>query len=117
MVADFEIQRVEVDEGGGVVRVFRTVHDAILFEHDHPLLVKTIRYRDAVEEVRRRVYERSKGACEWCGKTITWKSLHMHEQLPRGNGGEISLSNSAALCARCHLDVAHANRQWGGGPK
>ena len=40
----------------------------------------------------------------------------MHEEVPRGNGGEISLANSKMICRTCHRtsDRAHGNRrpQW-----
>ena len=119
MEDEHAVTRVEIDEAGRAVRIFRTVREAVLFEHDHPLRVKTMHRRDAVEEIRRHVFERSNGNCEWCGMIVSWKSMHLHEVVSRGDEGEISLFNSVAICAKCHIGPrgAHANRQWGGGPK
>jgi len=74
--------------------------------------------KDAVDAIRRQVYEKSGGRCRDCGAVIGW-DFHMHEIVPRGNRGEISTTNSAAICAACHIlrdGSAHGNRkpQFGG---
>ena len=112
-----KIIRAEIDDDGNVIRVFRSVHESILFSLAHPFSVCSMPRSEAVEEIRRQVFLKSNGECLWCETPITWDSFHMHEENPRGRSGEISTSNSIPLCARCHLQVAHGNRQWGGGPK
>lgn len=117
MNSEHEPVRVEVDETGGIVRIFKTTHDAVEFAFDSPALVKTTQYRDAVEEVRRRVFERANSRCEWCGVVLTWRTGQMHEMLPRSRGGEISLANSVFICYGCHQgrpESAHGDRRWGG---
>ena len=62
-------------------------------------------------EIRRAVYDRQHGECLWCSKFVTFQQAHMHEVVPRGRQGKISLDNSIILCAECHLDFAHGNRK------
>jgi hypothetical protein len=65
----------------------------------------------AIREIRRQIYDRQEGRCLYCPKLITWAGGHMHEKVPRGKGGEISLENSVMLCADCHLNQEHGNRK------
>lgn len=74
--------------------------------------------KDAVAEIRKQVFERSRGECENCSYPIT-ANAHMDEKISRGDGGEISLTNCQMLCARCHIigpTSKHGNRtpQWTG---
>lgn len=64
----------------------------------------------AVEEIRKQIWDRTDGECEWCGSFIT-EAFHMHEVIPRGEGGNISLENSVGICASCHLNDAHGDRK------
>jgi 5-methylcytosine-specific restriction endonuclease McrA len=76
----------------------------------------------AVGQIRQQVFERCsvEGSSDWhecerCGRTITWETMEMHETLPKGSGGEVSLENCEALCHQCHQgaeDSAHGNRRW-----
>ena len=66
-------------------------------------------YADAVKSIRKQIFYRSKGFCELCAAIVVESSGHMHEQLHRGQGGEISLANSIFICATCHR-LAHADR-------
>lgn len=56
-----------------------------------------------VGEIRRAIFDRQEGLCARCGEIITFKTMHMHEIIHRGQGGEISLENSQGLCYSCHL--------------
>ena len=69
--------------------------------------------REAISAIRRQIFERSKGECELCSTPVTWGAGHMHELLPRGKGGEISLENSVFVCPACHKHE-HRERspQW-----
>ena len=66
---------------------------------------------DAVGAIRKKIWERCKGYCEKCGDLITNEQMHMHEQVPRGECGEISLDNSIALCYNCHINGEHGDRR------
>lgn len=96
---------------GKIVRIFKTEMRARLYEG--PGEVSFMSRKDATEAIRRGVFERSGGHCRDCGSPITWATMHMHETIERSEGGEVSLENSIALCAKCHIlgeDCAHKNR-------
>lgn len=102
----------EIDPATGLpIRIFRIQQAAFKLPPDR---VREWPKRDAVESIRRQVFARTGGECEFCAKRITWDSMHMHEQQHKSLGGEVSLENSVGLCARCHLDVEHGDRKWGG---
>ena len=66
---------------------------------------------DAVKNIRDQIWDRCKGECEWCSKIISKDSMHMHEKIHRGQGGEISLENSCGICYECHFGpLGHGNR-------
>lgn len=67
----------------------------------------------AVWDLRWNVFNVAEGCCERCGCFLTWKTMHMHENVPRSKGGEQSLANCQALCSKCHIgpDGAHADRR------
>ena len=65
--------------------------------------------REAVCSVRRQIFDRCKGFCEICASPVIESSGHMHEQVHRGQGGEISLDNSVFICVQCHKR-AHNDR-------
>jgi 5-methylcytosine-specific restriction endonuclease McrA len=100
----------EVAEGK-VIRIFRS--QKLAFANCEPVT----RFKDeAVAEIRRQVYDRQSGACLWCPRELpysgsVWERFHMHEKIPKGRGGEVSLENSIGLCPTCHLEVAHGNRR------
>ena len=107
--------RVQLGLDGRPIRIFRdkSWRD---FPED---FVRIMDKRSAVGCIREQVYERSRGEagpeCERCGRTITWKTMEMNEIIPKGSGGEVSLSNCEALCHACHQggpNSAHGNRRW-----
>jgi hypothetical protein len=104
--------RVMVELFNGLpVRIFKNPKRALDFP---PEQVAEWPRRDATEAIRRQVFARSKGKCEYgCGRTVTWDTGELHEEKPRGKGGEISLSNSVFVCRDCHRndDRAHGNRR------
>lgn len=67
----------------------------------------------AVSQIRRQVWNRQEGLCARCPETIRWNSMHMHEVVPKGQGGEVSLQNCEGLCYACHLGPsgAHPEKQ------
>lgn len=79
--------------------------------------VRSWDHTEAVKSIRKQVYSRSEQMCEYCGEIITWSTMHMHEKIPKGKGGEVSLENCVALCAECHLNKEHGDRKWGGREK
>lgn len=91
---------------GVPIRIFRSEKAAYeLFQHD---LVRMPR-AEAVGLIREQVFRSSGEECEYCGKPISLQTMHMHEKVHRGQGGEISLDNSVALCFACHA-AEHKNR-------
>jgi hypothetical protein len=103
---------------GSVIRIFRGSHSGDWKRALAAGTLFTCPKFDAVGLIRKQIWQRCGGACEWCGKRITetgllWKRGHMHEQIPKGNGGEISLDNSVMICYTCHFedDRAHGQRR------
>lgn len=97
------------DDAVRVVRIYRSLKAAIF-----PGAVAVSMDRAfAVRSIRSQIFKRSRGGCELCSTPVTWDTGHMHEQIPRGKGGEISLENSVFVCAACHKH-AHRKRnpQW-----
>ena len=52
--------------------------------------------------IRKRLYERADGCCEYCGKPEDMFGLHPHEKVFRSAGGKLSMGNSIILCQACH---------------
>lgn len=87
--------------------------------------LQTCPKKDAIGEVRKQIWERCNGRCEWCGRAVAengplWLRMHMHEGIPKGKAitesgspGEVSIWNSVGICQRCHEDSpqAHGNRK------
>ena len=72
---------------------------------------------DAERIIKKQLWELAKGKCTWCGADVPlvggglYNNSHIHEQNPRGRGGEVSMENSIILCYDCHMNVAHGNRK------
>jgi hypothetical protein len=66
--------------------------------------------KDATEAVRRQVWIRAGKNCDKCGKPISWQLMHLHERVPRSQGGEVSVENGWALCYDCHILEEHSDR-------
>lgn len=98
---------------GRFIRIFR-LHPALVPEREIQGEVSLAVYADAIEDIRRQVFARSDGDCEFCGATITWNTMHQHERISRGEGGEVSVANCVALCYQCHIgrkDSEHGDRR------
>lgn len=114
-----KLVHVEI-ENGLPIRIFRTKEWRLLPDDR----IGTMSRAEAVCKIREQVFERATGdspaggeiiECDRCGKRITWETGEMHETLPKGKGGEVSLANCEALCRNCHTagpDAAHADRKW-----
>lgn len=102
---------VEKDVAGNVVRIFRTAGAAATSNVVEGNRVTEYPRKDAVESIRLQVFARANSECEYCGDPLTWKTMHMHEKKARGDGGEISVYNSVALCYECHINGEHGNRK------
>jgi 5-methylcytosine-specific restriction endonuclease McrA len=92
------------------VRIFRT-HKAAIESGTH---IQHMDRAEAVRSIRDRLWLLSESQCMWCGFPVSYENFHMHEVVPRGAGGEISLENSVVICAECHIigpDAAHSNRR------
>ena len=113
--------RVEFDDFGNVIRIFRKDKKWLDCPVDR---LGEMSKEEAVGRIRRSIYLRSSfdpqgvgccPECERCGRRITWDTFEMHETVPRGKGGEQSLENCEALCRSCHQtgpDAAHKDRRW-----
>ena len=105
---------------GAIVRIFKSTHSDDWKKAMAAGTLETCSKKDAVGSIWEQLWIRAAGKCEYgCGRTITrtgWNKAEMHEEVPRGNGGEISLSNSKMICRTCHRtsDRAHGDRrpQW-----
>lgn len=98
------------------IAIFKNQKQAILAGVTYGPMV----YGEAVEKIRRAVFERDQFACTHCGEDVTWGGVrrgHMHERVWRGKGGQISVANSTTLCYNCHMNspAGHGSRkpQWG----
>lgn len=111
-----KLVHVELGDSGLPCRIFRD-RSWRNFPEDRIALISKA---EAVKSIRDRVFVRAKNddgtaECERCGRYITWESFEMNEKIPKGSGGEVSLSNCEALCHDCHQghpDSAHGNRRW-----
>lgn len=98
--------------GGQVSKIFKNQKQAFLGCPDPQAKFKD----EAVGSVRRQVYDRQKGRCLNCGDARPYEGdlftrMHMHEEIPKGKGGLVSLENCVCLCARCHLSGQHGDRR------
>ena len=111
---------VEIGPNGLPIRIFRTKD-----WRDLPAdLVQIMDRSHAVGAIRAQVFDRAGGdspaggeihECERCGRTIRWETFELHETVPKGKHGEVSVANCAALCHNCHTgspDSAHGSRRW-----
>ena len=62
---------------------------------------------ERLEELRRKVYERSGGWCESkiaddCWRSVTWDTGHMHHKKHRSLGGSDTMRNCIFICPACH---------------
>jgi hypothetical protein len=100
---------------GKVVRIFRTAKAAAVFmanlvlHSDSMAVVTNMDKLSATRAIRRQLFESQNKLCAWCGAELTWEGCQMHEKIPRGHGGEISLANSIILCYECHFKDRHAH--------
>jgi HNH endonuclease len=101
---------------GRIVRIFRSTKSEDFSRAIGAGTAITCPKFDAVGAIRKQIWARCGGRCEDCGRPVTetgslYRRGHMHEVLPKGNGGEVSLDNCRFLCYNCHINVAHGNRR------
>ena len=67
-----------------------------------PEIVRRMARSVAVGYIREQVIERAKRnnliLCEFCGNVLTEVTGEMHEVVPKGDGGEVSLENCRFIC-------------------
>ena len=90
---------VETTAQGLPIRIFRS---RLATAGYHRTYVLKMDRAQAVADIRHQLFIRSEGFCELCISPINEKTAHMHEQIHRGQGGEISLANSVMICPTCH---------------
>ena len=115
-----KIVRALMGQNGRAEKIFR---DKTWLDSPVERVYQTTK-KEAVADIREQVFERCGGdspaggeihECEECGRRITWDTMEMHEKIPKGKHGEVSLENCVALCHLCHTgsaDSAHGNRRW-----
>jgi 5-methylcytosine-specific restriction endonuclease McrA len=98
------------------IRILRTTKDAMDLP---PERVTQMARSVAVGYIRKQVIDRARRKhgvfCEYCGEPINEFLGEMHEKLPKGSGGEVSLDNCVFLCHDCHTgkkDSEHGDRRW-----
>lgn len=64
---------------------------------------------DIPEELRKRVLERDRGRCRFCGVD---RNLHLHHIVYRSQGGLHEESNLITLCFKCHETVHSDKKRW-----
>lgn len=103
----------EIGQDGRAVRIFKNMKAAVQSPHWPTLITFMFRWV-AVEQIRRKVFDRDGHECTHCSKRLTWDTMQMHERQWKGRGGEVSLDNCTSLCYSCHQhdEVAgHGKRQ------
>jgi len=72
---------------------------------------KTFLFGDDMTELRRDVFERSKGFCEQrvngilggrCQRNISWETMELDHQPSLAQGGDDTPEGTVASCRRCH---------------
>jgi len=100
---------VEFGDDGKVLRICKNQKTAVGF-----FRIGFVLRTQAVEEIRRQIWERDNKRCTHCGTIVTWHMMNMHERVWRGRGGEVSVSNGTTLCESCHVDdpiAGHGKRK------
>lgn len=64
---------------------------------------------DMPDELRKRVMERDKHRCRFCGID---RNLHLHHIVYRSQGGQHEESNLITLCFKCHGTVHSDKKRW-----
>ncbi len=109
---------VEIDpETELPIRILKTNLQVVNLD---PEVLRQMARSVAVNYIRLQIIARAirnkKILCEYCGSILTSETGHMHEKIPKGKGGEVSLDNCVFICPRCHIgsDGEHGDRKWGG---
>ena len=68
---------------------------------------------EAIEQIRRQVFERDAFICIHCGKVVTWEIGEMHERIWKGRGGEVSVENCETRCHACNMLEHDRNPKFG----
>jgi len=94
-------------QNGSIIRIFRNSATAVLSKAWEERRVEEYPRREAVQCIRAKVFKDREGLCKYCGKYApfdgdVYSRGHLHEELPRGRGGEISIFNSVWACYDCH---------------
>lgn len=64
-------------------------------------MVRYRRYRNSLPFLRERVYEKTDGACAYCGTALE-SNWHIEHVVPRCRGGGWELGNLVPACKRCN---------------
>lgn len=89
---------VELNDKGRVSRIFK----GYPLVKDKVERLSQMTRTKAIANVRKQIFIRANGGCEFCAAVITEQTGHMHEKVFRSHGGLISVDNSVAVCYPCH---------------
>ena len=99
------------------IRIFKSWKAAVhLVSRGSAHSATEMEYATAVRLIRHQLFLRSYGYCQLCAVIVTEQGCHMHERIHRGRfdvdgySGEISLTNSIIVCAKCHR-LQHPERE------
>ena len=62
-----------------------------------------------MSDFKRKVFEKLKGRCAYCGNDITIDNMTVDHKKPKSKGGSLSFSNCVPSCKRCNELKADGN--------
>jgi hypothetical protein len=61
--------------------------------------------RSFTKSQQKKIFDRQKGYCAICGEKLELSSTHYHHKKPWSEGGETTVKNGIAVCAKCHAKL------------
>jgi HNH endonuclease len=83
---------------------------------------RTFLFGDDMTQLRRRVFERSRGYCEMpvngftsavrCQRNIDWETMELDHNPSLAQGGDDTEESTRAICRRCHVARHNRTTKW-----
>ena len=82
---------------------------------------KIFRFGEDMTELRKQVFERSRGFCEMpingvlsgrCQRNISWETGEMHHRPTLAQGGDDTPEGVLMICRRCHVAAHGRTTRW-----
>ena len=54
-------------------------------------------------KLRRRVFDRDRGQCQYCGRSVAFNRFHVDHVVPHSKGGETVFTNLTTSCRPCNM--------------